>query len=84
VSSVTKRTDSIRYQLQAGISGVSEPALATKAPGRRAAERAQQSRALAAHPIDLGFNSQHPHSASQPPVTPVLRYPIPTSGLHRH
>lgn len=30
------------------------------------------------------FNSQHPHGGSQPSVTPVLRDPTPSSGLHRN
>lgn len=31
----------------------------------------------------LGFNSQHPFSGSQPPVSPVPEDLMPSSALHR-
>lgn len=49
----------------------------------RQTQRTQWLRTLVA-PAEAPFDSQQPHSSSQPPVTSVTGAPVASSGFHRH
>lgn len=57
--------------------------LGEKKVAETAEERTQWLRTLVA-PAEAPFDSQQPHSSSQPPVTPVTGAPVASSGFHRH